>query len=73
MGVHVEDQQGDTGRVRHGSSFGSRAAAYAEHRPDYADAAVAWALAPLRGRQRLRVADLGAGTGKLTAALARRA
>jgi len=48
------------------SSFGSAAAAYAEHRPDYAQAAVRWALEPAPG---LRVLDLGAGTGKLTAAL----
>ena len=30
--------------LRHGSSFGAAAAAYAEHRPDYAEAAVRWAL-----------------------------
>jgi len=48
------------------SSFGAAAAAYAEHRPDYARAAVRWALEPAPG---LRVLDLGAGTGKLTATL----
>jgi SAM-dependent methyltransferase len=48
------------------SSFGAAAAAYAEHRPDYAPAAVRWALALAPGP---RVLDLGAGTGKLTAAL----
>jgi SAM-dependent methyltransferase len=48
------------------SSFGDAAAAYAEHRPDYATAAVRWALGPERGP---RVLDLGAGTGKLTATL----
>ncbi len=53
-----------------GSSFGAAAAAYAEHRPDYAEAAVRWALEPVRGRRPLRVLDLAAGTGKLTAALA---
>lgn len=54
-------------RARRGSSFGAVAAAYAEHRPDYADAAVRWALAPAGPRP--RVLDLGAGTGKLTAML----
>ena len=48
------------------SSFGAAAVAYAEHRPDYAPAAVRWALEPALGR---RVLDLGAGTGKLTATL----
>ncbi|MCD9194419.1 class I SAM-dependent methyltransferase [Streptomyces albireticuli] len=50
----------------HASSFGAAAVAYAEHRPDYARAAVRWALRPAPGP---RVLDLGAGTGKLTAAL----
>src|SRR6202789_1364891 len=49
-----------------GSSFGAAASAYAEHRPDYAPAAVRWALEPAPGP---RVLDLGAGTGKLTATL----
>ena len=53
-------------RSSHGSSFGAVAAAYAEHRPDYADAAVRWALETAPGP---RVLDVGAGTGKLTAAL----
>ncbi|MFG1654420.1 class I SAM-dependent methyltransferase [Micromonospora sp. NPDC049275] len=48
------------------SSFGSAASAYAEHRPDYAQAAVRWALEFAPG---LRVLDLGAGTGKLAATL----
>ena len=48
------------------SSFGAAATEYAEHRPDYAPAAVRWALAMAPGP---RVLDLGAGTGKLTAAL----
>ena len=70
---------------RRGSSFGTAAATYAEHRPDYAEAAVRWALEPAGARQRpgagpggqpararpLRVLDLGAGTGKLTATLVR--
>jgi SAM-dependent methyltransferase len=47
------------------SSFGSRAADYAEHRPDYPAAAVEWAMAPVTA-ERPRVLDLAAGTGKLT-------
>jgi SAM-dependent methyltransferase len=50
----------------HRLSFGAAAAAYAEHRPDYAQAAVRWALELAPGP---RVLDLGAGTGKLTATL----
>ena len=53
-------------RLLHSSSFGAAAAAYAEHRPDYARAAVRWALELAPG---LRVLDLGAGTGKLTGTL----
>jgi SAM-dependent methyltransferase len=53
-------------RQLHASSFGAAAVAYAEHRPDYAQAAVGWALEPAPGS---RVLDLGAGTGKLTATL----
>ena len=53
-------------RLLHASSFGVAATAYAEHRPDYAQAAVGWALEPAPGP---RVPDLGAGTGKLTATL----
>jgi 2-polyprenyl-3-methyl-5-hydroxy-6-metoxy-1,4-benzoquinol methylase len=53
-------------RLLHASSFGPAAATYAEHRPDYARAAVRWALEPAPG---LRVLDLSAGTGKLTGVL----
>ncbi|HUC26402.1 MAG TPA: class I SAM-dependent methyltransferase [Streptosporangiaceae bacterium] len=53
-------------RALRGSSFGEVAAAYAEHRPDYAEEAVRWALEPAPGP---RVLDLGAGTGKLTGTL----
>ncbi len=49
------------------SSFGAAATAYAEHRPDYSQAAVRWALDSAPG---IRVLDLGAGTGKLAATLA---
>lgn len=64
--------RGYAGRVERGdrqalsSSFGTAAGAYAEHRPDYAGAAVRWALERSPGG---RVLDLGAGTGKLTAGL----
>ena len=57
--------------ARRGSSFGAVAAAYAEHRPTYPADAVAWCVAPTgRPVAELRVLDLGAGTGKLTALLA---
>jgi SAM-dependent methyltransferase len=57
---------GQDERLLLGSSFGAAAIAYAEHRPDYAQAAVRWALERAPGS---RVLDLGAGTGKLTATL----
>ncbi|MES9540166.1 MULTISPECIES: class I SAM-dependent methyltransferase [unclassified Actinomadura] len=57
--------------ARRAASFGGEAAAYAKERPDYPDAAVRWALEPVAGRGRLRVLDLGAGTGKLTQVLLR--
>jgi SAM-dependent methyltransferase len=66
-GAH--DHAGQDDRLRSGS-FGAVAAAYAEHRPGYAEDAVRWALEPVSGHQPLRVLDLAAGTGKLTAALA---
>ncbi len=53
-------------RPPYSSSFGAAAVQYAEHRPNYAQAAVRWALEPASG---VRVLDLGAGTGKLTATL----
>jgi hypothetical protein len=53
-------------RRRHASSFSAAAAAYAEHRPDYAPAAVGWALEAAPGP---RVLDLGAGTCKLAGML----
>jgi SAM-dependent methyltransferase len=66
----VDDPRQDD-RLLRGSSFGAAANAYAEHRPGYAEAAVRWALKPVWARRPLRVIDLGAGTGKLTAALIR--
>ena len=65
----AQSQAEEEERLRHASSFGAAAAAYAEHRPDYAEAAVRWALEPVGDRRPVRVADIGAGTGKLTAAL----
>ena len=48
-------------------SFGAAAGAYESGRPDYPREAVEWLLAPVRAEGRaLRVADVGAGTGKLT-------
>jgi SAM-dependent methyltransferase len=67
----TESQAEREERLRHGSSFGAAAAAYAEHRPDYAEDAVRWALEPVSRRKPIRVLDLAAGTGKLTATLVR--
>ena len=56
--------------ARRRSAFGAVAAAYAEHRPNYPQDAVRWCVAPAgRDIGSLRVLDLGAGTGKLTALL----
>ncbi len=49
------------------SSFGTAAGDYERGRPTYPADAVAWLLAPAGARP--RVADVGAGTGKLTSAL----
>jgi SAM-dependent methyltransferase len=65
------DESHDDWWRRRAASFGDQAAAYAEHRPDYAEAAVGWALEPVRDRDQVRVLDLGAGTGKLTAMITR--
>src|ERR1700753_485931 len=63
----VEDKE----RQQRASSFGAVAQAYADYRPDYPESAVRWALEPAGAEvSGLRVLDLGAGTGKLTAVLA---
>jgi SAM-dependent methyltransferase len=50
-------------------SFGSEARTYESGRPDYPIQAVDWMLQPVvGGERRIRVADVGAGTGKLTRA-----
>lgn len=50
-------------------SFGAAAQTYERGRPDYPAEAVEWMLQPVRHEGRaLRVADVGAGTGKLTRA-----
>ncbi len=72
MGLTGEEHQAELDSIeRQASSFGTAAAAYAEHRPGYAEAAVRWALEPVITRAPLRVLDLAAGTGKLTATLVR--
>ena len=84
MSVETPAEAAD--RLLHASSFGAVAAAYAQYRPSYADAAIRWCLEPPAAAGGLvsaaegpqggsgrapRVADLGAGTGIVTAALAR--
>ncbi|WP_125131626.1 class I SAM-dependent methyltransferase [Microbacterium sp. 10M-3C3] len=49
------------------TSFGAVAAEYEAGRPGYPAEAIAWLLEPVRAPERpARVADVGAGTGKLT-------
>ncbi|KZE91337.1 class I SAM-dependent methyltransferase [Microbacterium sp. TNHR37B] len=50
-------------------SFGRAADVYEAGRPDYPVEAVSWMLAPVGGAAPVRVADVGAGTGKLTRVL----
>ncbi len=66
----MESQAEIERRLLHGSSFGAVAAAYADHRPTYSDDAIGWVLTSVTTNPP-RVADVGAGTGILTAALAR--
>ncbi len=54
--------------ARRAASFGAEAAAYAEHRPDYPEKALAWGLAGAKEPPE-RVLDLAAGTGKVTEGL----
>src|SRR5262249_38614175 len=60
--------------ARRAASFGAAASAYANLRPAPPEAAIDWALAPAQrlARRPANIRDLGAGTGKLTAQLARR-
>jgi SAM-dependent methyltransferase len=68
----LSDPAADSVHARRASSFGAAASAYALHRPDYPLAAIAWAVGPVaqRAGRPVRILDLGAGTGKLTAQLA---
>ncbi len=60
------------GREELSRSFGAEAGAYESGRPDYPQAAVAWLLEPVAGQGHPPdVADVGAGTGKLTRVAAR--
>ncbi len=63
--------QADEARRRHAGAFGAAAEAYERGRPAYPEAALDWLL-PRAPAARLRVLDLGAGTGKLTRQLAAR-
>jgi SAM-dependent methyltransferase len=59
------------GREEMSTSFGAAAGTYESGRPEYPAEAVAWMLQPVASpARRLRVADVGAGTGKLTRVVA---
>jgi SAM-dependent methyltransferase len=66
------DLRGAQEHSRRANSFGAAAEDYARHRPDYPLAAIRWALEPITApaSRPVRILDLGAGTGKLTAQLA---
>lgn len=65
----TEGQSDDTSRrAEMATSFGAAASTYQQGRPGYPDEAVAWMLAAVAPGA--RVADVGAGTGKLTATIA---
>jgi Methylase involved in ubiquinone/menaquinone biosynthesis len=56
-----------TDREQMSTSFGAAAGAYESGRPEYPLEAVEWLLEPVHSHDRsVRVADVGAGTGKLT-------
>lgn len=60
------------GRDEMSTSFGRVAGVYEAGRPEYPAEAVAWMLQPVASHEHVvRVADVGAGTGKLTRALVR--
>lgn len=58
-----------TDREQMSTSFGRAAATYEAGRPEYPAEAVEWMLEPVASRTPFRVADVGAGTGKLTRAV----
>ena len=64
----MTEESSDESRLS--TSFGRAAGIYEQGRPDYPAEAVEWLLEPVRAEDRAtRVADVGAGTGKLTRAL----
>ena len=56
-------------RAARSRSFESVAAEYERHRPEYPEEALRWAVGALGLEPRVRVLDVGAGTGKLTRGL----
>ncbi len=70
VGVTIPDRtEPPPSRQQRASSFGAVADLYDQVRPTYPVEAVAWALEPL-GPAPWRIADIGAGTGKMTRVLA---